>query len=320
MGRRARSLSAAGAIAVLLAACGGDAAQEGVATVGKTVIPEAELSERVAVTRRVLAAGGTKIPRPRLLERQLAQQLIEAEWIEQETAKRGIGVSAAEQRRAFEEQRRSERSAFPSPALQRQYLEATGATDLAERNPIRIGLLQRKLFAQVSSGSPTEAAIERHYARHRRRYAQLERRDVQLVQTRTKRRVLAARAALEGGESWKAVTKRFSIDTRGRQHRANLIAVTTDDLEPALGRAVFSARRGQLVGPVKTASGWYLVEVARIIPGRQPSLAEARGVIRDTLAGELRTRAVGRLWKRLRREYSAKTVCGAGLRLPDCQR
>ena len=98
--------------------------------------------------------------------------LLHRTWTGQEAAARGIVVKPAQVRRAFERQRRE---AFPDERAYRRFLRRSGMTkrDLLER--LEFDMLQRRLTRAATTNVPavTKDDVDRYYARHRHRFAEL---------------------------------------------------------------------------------------------------------------------------------------------------
>ena len=140
---------------------------------------------------------------------------------------------------------------------------------------------------------------------------------MRIVLTKGRPRAEQAKAALDRGESWKSVARRYSIDTTKSQG-GKLPGVAKGQQEKALDEAIFSAPKGRLVGPVKTQFGFYLFEVTRITPGRQQSLEQSKATIRQILASENQRKALDRFGKDYQKRWREATQCREGYTTLDC--
>jgi hypothetical protein len=95
--------------------------------------------------------------------------LIDSVWVRQETAARGISVTRAQVRRAFERQKRE---AFPTEGAYREFLRLSGLreTDILRR--VELDMRQRRLTRAATADVPkvTRRDVDRYYARHRRQF------------------------------------------------------------------------------------------------------------------------------------------------------
>ena len=102
--------------------------------------------------------------------------------------------------------------------------------------------------------------------------------------TKNKAEADKAHAALESGDSWKTVAKKYSIDDTSKAAGGKLPAQAKGTLDKELDDAVFSAKKNELEGPIKTQYGYYVFTVTAITAASQQTLAEAKETIKQTLA------------------------------------
>jgi foldase protein PrsA len=128
-----------------------------------------------------------------------------------------------------------------------------------------------------------------------------------------------AKAALEDGDGWKAVTKKYSIDDTTKAAGGKLDAQAKGTLDKELDEAVFKASKGELVGPVKTQYGYYVFEVGNITAASQQTLAEAKETIKQTLASQEQQKALDAFVKDFTKRWKEKTECSEGYKTTDCK-
>ena len=136
---------------------------------------------------------------------------------------------------------------------------------------VKLDILQPKLTQKVTEGKTkvTDADIKAYYEKNKKRFAQPQRRDLNLVLTKTKAKADQAKKALESGKSFKAVAKKFSIDQASKAQGGKLPDVTKGQQDKAVDKAVFAAKKGQLLGPVKGQFGYDVLRSRR--SSRPPS-------------------------------------------------
>jgi foldase protein PrsA len=88
--------------------------------------------------------------------------------------------------------------------------------------------------------------------------------------------------------------------------------------DKALDEAVFSAKKGELEGPVKTQFGWYVFEVTKITPASQQSLDQSKDTIRNLLRSERQQKALDQFVKDFREDYRDETECADDYRIAEC--
>src|SRR3954452_3987871 len=208
------------------------------------------------------------------------QFLIQAQWVQQEAAAQKIKVSDAEVKRSFEDQKKQ---AFPTDKKYQEFLKTSGMTETDILFRVKLDTLQQKLTQKVTEqeAKVTDADVSDYYNKNKKRFAQPERRDLQVVLTKTQAKANQAKRAVQKGSSWKAVAKKFSIDQASKAQGGKLPDVTRGQQERAFDKAIFASQKGKLEGPVKTQFGWYVFEVAKITPASQQSLEQSKETIRN---------------------------------------
>ena len=135
---------------------------------------------------------------------------------------------------------------------------------------------------------------------------------------KTEDKAKQAKAALEDGDSFKQVAKQYSIDEASKAQGGKLAAVTKGQQEKAFDDAIFSAKKGELVGPIETQFGWYVFEVDKVTAASQQSLEESKEAIKNLLRSQGQQKALDKWIKSFREEYKDKTECADDYRIAEC--
>ena len=244
------------------------------------------------------------------------QLLVNAEWIAGEAEEQNITVSDEEVREAFETQKKQN---FPKEADYKQFLEQSGQTEEQLLAQVRTGELARKISEKVVEGKDkvTDAEIAAYYEKNKERFAQPETRDAHVVLARTRQRAERAKAALEDGDSWKSVSERFSVDEASKQQGGALTGVAEGTQDKGLDKALFSADPGEIVGPVKTSFGYYVLEVDKVNKAAQQTLEDSKETIRQALVEEKRQKALTDFVAEYEKQWRSKTECRDGFKVPE---
>jgi len=253
------------------------------------------------------------------LRNQVLQLLVNARWLDGEAKDMGIKVTDADVKKAFDQQKKQ---SFPKDADYQKFLKQSGETDKDILFQVRFGLLRQKIVDKISkgAGNVSAAQISDYYNKNKGRFAQPEQREMRIVLTKDKAKAAAALKALKSGESWKSVAKKYSIDTQSKNQGGKLPAVSKGQQEKALDDAIFSAKKGQLEGPVKTQFGYYDFVVDKVTPASQQSLAQATPTIKQLLAAQNQQKAVDRFAKDFEKRWRDKTECREGFnKIPYCK-
>ncbi|MDQ5807518.1 MAG: peptidyl-prolyl cis-trans isomerase, partial [Actinomycetota bacterium] len=251
------------------------------------------------------------------LRDQVMQLLIQEKWVRGEAEEQGVKVTDEEVRKAFEEQKKQ---SFPKKGDYEKFLKSSGFTEEDILFRVRLEQLSNKLREKVVEGKDkvSDKQIQDYYDKNKKRFAQPERRDLRIVLTRTEARANEAKQALEDGQKWKAVAKKYSIDQASKNNGGELLAVAKGQQEPSLDKAVFDAQRGSLQGPVKTQFGFYVFQVQKITPASQQTLEQAKATIRGILASENQQKALDAFIKEFQDKWRERTNCRSGYVTPDC--
>jgi foldase protein PrsA len=346
-------MAAIGLSAFAISACGSDVPSGAVATVGDETITQDDFDKWLSTAARGQAQGGAaavpdppdfekcvaakkKQPLPQGQERpsdsslkkqcrteydtlktEVMQFLIQAEWVQQEAEEQDVKVSDKEIKQSFEDQKKQ---AFPNDKAYKEFLESSGMSEEDILFRVKLDQLQQKLTAKITqdANKVTEADISEYYDKNKKRFAQPERRDLLVVLTKTEAQANQAKAALEDGQSFKQVAKEYSIDEASKAQGGKLPAVTKGQQEKAFDDAIFDAKRGELVGPIKTQFGWYVFEVDKVTPASQQTLDESKEAIRNLLRSQGQQQALDKWIKSFREDYKDKTDCADDFRIAEC--
>ena len=251
------------------------------------------------------------------LKQQVMQFLISAEWIEQEANARDIEVSDEEVQKQFEDQKNQ---SFPNEKQYQQFLKTSGQTEEDLLFRVKLDVLSTKVRDEIIDDvdEVSDEDIQTYYDENKERFAQPERRDLNVVLTKTEDKANEAKQAIESGQSFKDVAKEFSIDEASKSQGGKLPAVAEGQQEKAFDDAIFSAEKGQLTGPVKTQFGWYVFEVTKVTPASQQSLDDAKETIKSLLRSEREQKALDDFIEEFQDKYSEKTNCADDYVVQEC--
>jgi foldase protein PrsA len=298
----------------------------------KAQIPDAPSFTKCIATKKAAAATPAKgQPEPteaqlkgqcqqeyNTLRDQVLEFLIRGNWIEQETDKQKVSVSDKEVQKQIDA---AVKQAFQNPGDFQKFLQRSGLTQADVFYQQRNQLLQQKLTAKVTKAQSkvSDAQIAAYFNKNQSKFATPERRDLRIVLTKTKAKAAQAKRALDSGQSWKSVTKRFSVDQASKAQGGQLKGVAKGQQEKALDDAIFKAQKGKLVGPVKTQFGYYILEISKITAAKQQSLAQSKASIQQILQSDNQRKALDKFGKDYRNRWKAETSCRKGFTTADCK-
>jgi foldase protein PrsA len=243
--------------------------------------------------------------------------LIQSEWIIAEAEEQDVTVDDAAVERQL---RQTKRQSFPNERAYQKFLDRSGMTQEDVLFRLRTQLLAQRLTEKIQRGTaaPTDADVAEYYRENRAQFSLPERRDLEVILTRTEAQANEAKAAVEGGTSWAAATKRYSTDETSKATGGVLRGVARGTQDRALDRAAFAADRGKIVGPVKGQFGWYIVRVKAITPPKVSTLAEATPQIRPLLEQQAQQRKMQSFSRSFTRRWTDATKCRTGYIVPLC--
>ena len=241
------------------------------------------------------------------LRDQVMQLLTSFRWIEGEAKEQGITVTDAEVKKSFDQQKKQ---SFPKEADYQKFLKNYDQTEADIMQRVKLDLLSNKLRDKIVKGKDkvSDAQIQDFYNKNKSRFAQPERRDLRIVLTKTAGKADQAKSALQKGQSWKVVAKKYSIDQASKAQGGKLPAQAKGTLEKSLDAAVFKAKKGQIVGPVKTQFGYYVFTVEKVTKATQ-----------QTLQSQNQQKALDAFVKDFTKRWKAKTECSENYKTTDCK-
>lgn len=244
--------------------------------------------------------------------------LLAAQWVKGEAKEQDIEVSKKDIDKAFAEQKKQ---AFPKDADYKKFLKESGSTEADIRFQLEVEQLQQKLVAKITKGKDkvSNQEIAAYYKKNQAQFATPESRDLLVILTKTKAQAEAAKKALDSGQSWAAVAKKYSIDEASKDQGGKLAGVTKGQQEKALDDAVFAAKKDVTGGPIKTQFGYYVYRVTKITKKDQQSLKEATPTIKSLLASQNQQKALDQFVKDYRKKWKERTNCKDDYVIQDCK-
>src|SRR4051812_27621131 len=342
------------ACAVLIAGCGSDVPSNGVAKIGDTVITKDQFNHWLTAAAHGSASPGSTVtlpdppnftkcvanlakqPVPKgakkptqaqlktqcqqqydALKQQVMQFLVSAAWIQQEAKNQGVKVSNQQVQKQFQDQKKQ---SFKKDADYQKFLKQSGMTEADLLFRVKLDVISNDVRTKVIKGKDkvSDAQIASYYNKNKQRFAQPERRDLLVVLTKTKAKADQAKAAIQSGTAWKAVAKKYSIDQASKAQGGKLPGVAKGQQEKSFDTAIFSAKKGALVGPVKTQFGYYVFKVTNVTKASQQSLSQAHDTIANLLRSQQQQNAINNFVKSYQKKYKGETDCAKDFVIDSC--
>jgi len=167
----------------------------------------------------------------------------------------------------------------------------------------------------------TEDEIQKFYDDNITQFETPETRDVRQLVNQDEEKAQEAFDLLSedpSAENWKAVTKELSTDEATKDLGGLRQGVAEGQNEPALDEAIFGSEVGEVVSPIESEVGFYVVMVEKINPAETQPLDEATSQqIRAQLVTQEQQGAVTEFQDEFVAKWRARTVCSDDLIADD---
>jgi len=272
-----------GCILIVIAGCG----EKPVAVVNGNRITEKEFVGKLKET----------------IGERVLQQMIDRQIVEDAFQKAGLKLSEQDIAASIQEMQ----SRAPSPAAFEEYLAARGVTLEDLRNDLQLQMKVEMLATK--DVVVTEEQLKNFYKEHKDRYNKPLRVKMSEIVTPGKQQAQQALEALKkASASFADVAGQFSISPATRQYGGQRPITPIDQIFPMeLRQVVSGAKEGELLGPIETQQGWYVLQIDQRLPAETATFESAKDQITKDFKG---TKAVSidSLLKRLRQEAVVKIV------------
>lgn len=243
-----------------------------------------------------------------VFRRQLAKSIAVSEIVDEAAADRDIEVADAEVTTSLDDLIEELDS---TPAKFTEYLDAAGTTEEQVLAELRRQMAAQKLYAEVTASAEpvAETDLKTAYESASGHLGTPEIRTVRSIVLKDEASARKVRRQLDAGASFDALAKKVSIDDATAGKGGLLGKFAREDLEDAYADLAFSAKAGELFGPVKTWSGWHVGRVDTIVEAHTPTFDEAKGDLRTKVEQQRAAEA----WER----WLGEQLADADLRYGD---
>ncbi len=194
----------------------------------------------------------------------------------------------------------------PSTDTLKKYYEAHKAMFRAPEYR-RVTLVSLSPAALADPASVTEAQAKAYYEQHKAQYGKPEKRDVRQILFKSEAAAKAAREKIANGASFDDIVK-----ARGLKASDTNIGLVTQAqiIDPAVAKAAFALKSGEVSQPVKGNFGTVLVSVGKIEPGEQKSFQEVEPQIKKRIAEQNAVGKIGDLRDKIEDEKASGATLG----------
>ena len=237
------------------------------------------------------------------------------EWLEGEATDQKIKVTPAEVTKSIDTQRKQQ---YPKQADFDKALKDAGFTMADLRFQTRLQQLPGRSAPRSPRAGGSDGQADLRLLREEQvQFGSAETRDLHIVLTKDKATAEKAKKAIQNGDSWSSVAKKYSTDEASKGQGGKL-TVTKGNQEPAFDDAVFAGKKGELLGPIKTQFGYYVVDIDKITKATQQTLAQATPTIKQALTQQAQQKAVADFSETYRKKWTGDGL-PQGLHHPGLQ-
>jgi foldase protein PrsA len=166
-------------------------------------------------------------------------------------------------------------------------LKAQGYTLAALMAQLKSSMVQSKVQQNVVGKiTVTAQQLQDYYNQHKSQFQQAATVDARHVLVKTKAQAEHVRSLLVAKNTdanWKAVAKKYSIDTGTKATGGELGAFPRGRMVKPFENAAFSLKIDQISQPVHTQYGWHVIEVTKKTAASKQTFAQAKATIQQTL-------------------------------------
>jgi len=246
--------------------------------------------------------------------------LLLGRWVRGEAAERGVSFSDTEISNRLDQIIQQD---FGGKKQFDTFLKQNHFTVEQARQRVELQLMGDEVQKQVLGGEQavSESEIEDYYKASEAQFQQPETLSVRRIVNKDQAKVEQAKALLEQDDSsasWQKVAARFSTEDATKDKGGLIEGVTQGQSEPALEEQLFSAPEGELVGPFKGQTDYYLIQVVKITPAQTTPLDQVRKQIEDQLKSGKQQQVAQEFQVDFLEKWKSRTFCADGYVVDRC--
>jgi foldase protein PrsA len=220
--------------------------------------------------------------------RQALNQMVQQDLIDQYARDKKVDVSDAE----IDKKLTETKARFPAGQFE-QILKQQGLSEADVRQ-----ILKQQIVLEKAVGSQvkvSDADIKAYFDKNHQLFdkpEQVKARHVLVADAKTAQTVLAKLKADPSDANWATVAKQYSTDPSSKDKGGDLGYIGRGQMVPAFQDAAFSAKVGQIVGPVHSQFGYHVIQVEDRKPAHKATLASAHDQIKTQLTQQQQSQAI----------------------------
>ena len=275
MFRTTRIAAAVGAAALCasLAACANSSGGGNIASVNGQAISRADFDKKLESSPAA---------------RQTLNQMVQQDLIDQYARDKKVDVSDAE----IDKKLAETKARFPAGQFE-QILKQQGLSEADVRQILKQQIVLEK--ATAGQVHVSDADVKAYFDKNRQLFdkpEQIKARHVLVADAKTAQSVFAKLKADPSDANWAALAKQYSTDPASKDKGGDLGYFGRGQMVPAFQDAAFSAKVGQVIGPVHSQFGYHVIQVEDRKPAQKASLASAHDQIKTQLTQQQQSQQV----------------------------
>ena len=259
-------------------------------------------------------------PQYATLRDEALNDILDQAWILGEAAEQGVEASDREVEEEFQTTREQN---FKTDQEYQDFLKQSCFTqeDVDER--VRLQVISTKIQEDItaSAGDVSEDDARKFYEANEEQFAQPETRNIRIVLNEDPEKAQQAADQLEqdnSPESWKQVAAEFSNDASSKDAGGVRESITEGVFPEAVNAQIFDAPEGEVVGPIETDAGTYVIQVDSINEATTTPFDEARAQIDEQLAGQIQQELFSAFLSDYRDRWVELTICADDFVIERC--
>jgi parvulin-like peptidyl-prolyl isomerase len=247
--------------------------------------------------------------------------LLDTIWIQGQAAEMGITVT---DKQLADEFKTIKSQNFKTEAEYQKFLKTSHLTQKDVDERVKLQVLSTEIQKRLgeSPPKPSSAAVEDYYeAAKATQFTQKPTRDVRQVIAKDKAKAEKAKSLLEEDDapgSWKKVAAKYSDDPASKTKGGLVTGLSEESTPEPIGAAVFAAQIGQVEGPLKGPSGYYVFEVQKSTPEKVQPLKEVQAQISAQLSQQAQQEMFSEFLAGYNGKWISRTFCAAAYTSSRC--
>jgi foldase protein PrsA len=325
-----------GAVVALVAACGDSSSSnsssnpnikvpsDAIAVIGTKPIPKSEfdalLQEYLDSTYKVNKQPIPKQGSPEYTQavQKVVSYLVQKSELEQEAAKRGITVSAADVDKKINQdivQFFKNKKALLLAAMKKQ-----GVTMAEFRQTVAFSVLQTKLVAQLTKNNKvTEAEVKKYYDQNKTtQFTKPAQRLIAHILVKTKAQADSLYKKLQNGADFAKLAKKYSTDTGSAKQGGQLGLQAENALVKPFAKVAFAIPTNTISKPVHSQFGWHIIKpYGPVVPAVVTPYAKAKATIETNLKSAKDNSTMSGFSTTMTKDFAKKIAYASGYAPPS---